>query len=105
MAIDRNAVIHGSVDLVDLVKAIVGDVETVQRARRMVQVYREARSLRLRVIFDGCHILGTWIVPLPETVTALAADKIRNPYNTVGIEIELTDELPAPPPVEVPHDA
>lgn len=81
-------------DVVELVRAVVGDLEGIRGGLYAIQVYRGARSIRIRFVREGRDVLGTFVVPLPESIVLASIDREGNPYNEIRAFIEATsDEL------------
>ncbi len=81
-------------DVIALVKAVVGEVKVIAPTFAL-RAYRGARRLKLTFVLEGRGILGTWSVPIPDTMIAVIDDEDRNPYNVVDIRIELSNDMDA----------
>lgn len=90
-------------ELVAFVKDVLGEVPKATDRFGMVRIYGDTRALELQFNVAQ-HIVGTFLVPLPPAVLALANDRERNPYDNLAASVRASLAEPTPPAVEAPQD-
>lgn len=95
-------------DMVAFVRSVLPELDTARQGRGGafdLRVGPTVRSLAMRFVLEGRHELGSYLVPLPAEVMAVASDKERNPWGQLMVRVEPSDSasLPAPAPVAAPE--
>lgn len=84
-------------ELVAVVKAIVGDMNALKDTMHHLPVYPGGRSLEVEFERDGRESLGTFVVPIPESILeAQSSSASRAGYNRLTARVRIVNAEPGP---------